>query len=348
MSNYLKKTTIIKEKPELRDYSLSNNNIDDEYAEILNGMSIDKITELINRYPDYRYAKLIEAIKKEFKVKNVILGSGSEDLIIRINFVLNNRGTIGIFLPNFYRIMETAGKYIKIYTPYKTDSKEIDLGNVFIDRRIKSIWISNPNPMIGKLHKKDQLVRLIKKYNEILFVVDESAIDFIKDNENYSLIGFAQKMENLIVIRSFSKLHGAAGLRVGFATGKAKSLKDINKLGLTFPVNGVAEYFVRMILKKKEIINDIRGRINNHKLILEKLLSQNKNIIINESVSNCIFFKHKKINIFKELLGVNILALRLDDQDGVREKGFVRLTIHSSKVSFSNLHNCLSKLLDKI
>ena len=114
MSNYLEKTTIIKEKPELQDYSLSNNNIDDEYTEILNGMSIGKITELINRYPDYKYTELIKAIKKEFKINNVVLGSGSEDLIIRTNLVLKNEGVIGIFLPNFYRMMETAGDYQKI------------------------------------------------------------------------------------------------------------------------------------------------------------------------------------------------------------------------------------------
>jgi len=348
MSNYLRKTNIIKKKPELQDYSLSNNNIDDEYAEILKGMSIDKITELINKYPDYKYHKLIESIKKEFKIKNVVLGCGSEDLIIRTNLLLRSKGEIGIFLPNFYRTLETAGNYKKIYSYYKTESNIIDLENISISKDIKSIWISNPNPMNGKMYNKEQLSELIKKYSEIIFIIDESTIDFIKDSNKYSLMGLAQKIDNIIIIRSFSKLYGTAGLRVGFATGKAKILKEIEKVGLTFPVNGIAEYFINSIIKKKKIINNIRKRINKHKILLEKLLSNNKDIIISKSVTNCIFFKHKKVNIFNELLNMNILALSLNDQDEIINKGFVRLTVHSSEILFSNLYNRITKLLKNI
>jgi histidinol-phosphate/aromatic aminotransferase/cobyric acid decarboxylase-like protein len=220
MSNYLRKTDIIKKKTVLRDYSLSNNNIDDEYTEILRGMSIDKITELINKYPDYKYRKLIESIKTEFKIKNVILGCGSEDLIIRTNLLLRSKGKIAILLPNFYRTFETAGNYKKIYSHYKTESNIIDLEEISIPRNIKSIWISNPNPMNGKMYNKEQLSRLINKYHEIIFIIDESTIDFIEDSNKYSLMSLAQKIDNIIIIRSFSKLYGTAGLRVGFATGK--------------------------------------------------------------------------------------------------------------------------------
>ncbi len=347
MQNYLEKTNISKFDQELKDYSLSNNNIDDEYVGILKGMSMAKITELINKYPDYRYVELTNSIKKEFNVNNVVLGCGSEDLIIRVNTALRERGKIVIFTPNFYRIAETAGDYKQVRIDYNVKSEFVDFGKTTFDKGVKGVWISNPNPMIGKIYKKSGLLRLINKYKKIIFVVDESTIDFNDKSNKQSVISAAQRLNNLIVIRSFSKLYGTAGLRVGFATGKTKLLKEVEKLGLTFPVNGVAEYFIKTVLKNKSTITNIRKRICKHKASLEKLLLSNKNIILSRSVTNCVFFKHKKINIFEELLKMNILALNMDDQYDRNNKGFVRITVHTSKNLFNNLCSCLSVLFKK-
>ena len=143
-------------------------------------------------------------------------------------------------------------------------------------------------------------------------------------------------------------MYGIAGLRVGFATGKAEILKDIKEIGPTFPITGVAEYFVKNLLKKKVVINKIRKKINNHKILLENLLSENKNIVVSDSVTNCLFFGHKNKNIFSELLKLNILALNLNNQEGIREKNFVRVTIHSSTSLFKDLFSKLSKIVKKV
>lgn len=103
-----------------------------------------------------------------------------------------------------------------------------------------------------------------------------------------------------------------------------------------------------MILKKKAVVTSIRKRVREHKISLEKLLLSNKNIIISKSVTNCVFLKHKKINIFDELLKMNIIALSMDDQYVASNKGFVRLTVHSSEVLFNNLYISISKLLKNI
>ncbi len=232
MDNYLKKIEKFK-KIDLKNYSLSNNNIGDEYKLLKNKINYTKLLELVSKYPDYRYLDLIKILKRTFKINNVVLGSGSEDLIIRINLVLKDKGDIAILLPNFYRIMETAEKYKKIYTHYNLDSEFLDIKPIFsqIDKSIRSLWISNPNPMIGKVYKKEQLLRLIKDYPNVLFIIDESAIDFIENSSKFSVIDAAQILNNLIVIRSFSKLYGLAGLRAGFATGKLKILNKVKDFG---------------------------------------------------------------------------------------------------------------------
>jgi len=343
MDNYLKKEKF--KRIDIRDYSLSNNNIGDEYKLLKNKMNYTKLLELVSRYPDYRYSDLIKILKRTFKINNVVLGNGSEDLIMRMNLALKDRGGVAILLPNFYRVMETAGKYQKIYTHYNLDSEFLDIKPIFpqIDKSIRALWISNPNPMIGKVYKKEQLLRLIKKYPNVLFIIDESAIDFIENSSKVSVIDTAQILNNLIVIRSFSKLYGLAGLRAGFATGKSKTLNRVKDFGLTFPINKVADYFIKIILEDKSIFSRIRKRITKNRLLIKNLLSQDKDIVFNKSVTNCLFFSDKKRDIFSELLKFEILSLKLNDCEGVKEKDFVRMTIHGSE----SLHRDLSLRLSR-
>ncbi len=349
--SYLKKAEMFKRGVDRRDYSLSNNNVDDEYDSLLPNINSSKLFDLAGKYPDYRYKELTSSLKKSFGINNIILGSGSEDLIIRINSCLQNSGGIGILLPNFYRITDTAGKYTKFYSDYKLDSKNLDIDSLSyqIDRnkKIKALWISNPNPMIGKIYRKDYLLRMIKNYPNILFIIDEALIDFTEQEQekDYSLIKDAQLLENLIVMRSFSKLYSLAGLRVGFATGKAKILEKVKENGLTFPVSSIAEYCIINVLKKKNVLLKIKKRIKKHKLFLERALLKNPDITISKSVTNCIFFGHKKINTFSELLKLGIISLGLNKHDGLCEKNFVRITVHSSEYLFNDLFQRILKFI---
>jgi histidinol-phosphate/aromatic aminotransferase/cobyric acid decarboxylase-like protein len=345
--NYLKR--LLKKKIDLKDYSLSNNNIADDFRVFLSKITYSKLSELMSIYPDYRYRDLLCLLEKTFKVDGIVLGSGSEDLIMRINACLDSGGPIGILVPNFYRIIETIRnkKIKKINISYDLNSEYLDVNQIIKQiKGIKSLWITNPNPMIGKIFKKNDLIKLIKDYPKILFIVDESAIDFVKDINKFSLLRFSQHTSNLIVIKSFSKLYGLAGLRVGFAVGNSKILREVKKIGLTFPVNKIAEYLLIILLKEKTIFTKIRDGVERNKLIIEKIISRNKNIIINKSITNCIFISCRKKNTFNELLRAGIISLKLDGQEGIKYKNFVRLTIHSSKYLQKDLVNRIRQFLE--
>lgn len=281
------------------------------------------------------------------------MGSGSEDLIIRINSILKNEKGVGIILPNFYRIIETAGKYKKFYTCYQRNSKFIENNILYpnLNKNIKFLWLSNPNPMIGKVINKKELVKLIRKHISTLFIIDESAIDFIKNQNKFSLIGYAQRLNNLIVIRSFSKFYGLAGLRVGFAVGKTTFLNKIKNIGLTFPVSKFADYFVQTVLKERNLFKKMRRDIENNKLKIKNLLSRNPDIVFNESITNCLFFGYKRTKkIYSELLKFGVISLNLDKHHGLKERRVVRITVPSSKDLYNDLFSRLSnfvKLINK-
>lgn len=349
MSNYLKKTNeLLNEKGmDTKDYSLSNNNISDE-PEILSLMIPEKIAELVGRYPDYNYAELTKVLQAKYKIENIIYGSGSEDLIIRINLALKQRGLIGISYPNFYRIMETAGPHEKIFMEYSRDSEFFDVGSIKEQlgdvKGIKSFWITNPNPMIGKIFSKEDMEKLVMDRPDVLFIFDESAIDFVQNGDSYSMLDLSQCVSNLIVIRSFSKLYGLAGLRVGFATGQSGLLDEVRKIGLTFPLSTVAEYFAVNVLANDRLFDKVRGKIEKNKSIVRELLKKDSDIIFSESVTNCLFFSSRKEDIFEKLLSFGIVTLKLDKTEGVNETNIIRMAIHSSDKRFDDLYLSLSKL----
>src|SRR4030042_1988111 len=162
----------------------------------------------------------------------------------------------------------------------------------------------------------------------------------------YSLLDECKNYKNIIVLTSLGKMYAATGLRIGFAAGNKELLKAMQNKGLTFPVSSLSEYLIRKILGDKSFINNIRKRIKKNKAEVEKLLSTVKNIEAKSSVTNCVFCRYKENNlIYRKLLRLGIVSLDLDSQEGIKEKGWVRITIHSSKIKQKNLMHKLTHLI---
>lgn len=344
MSNYLDYSQSFRGKNR-KDYSLSNNDLCDDVS-ILPKLTRTRLLELTNRYPDHRYRQLTSVLKQRLRLKNVVLGSGSEDLIIRINTIIGKSKELYITHPCFYKVADTVPKFHKIYQSYELDTCLSD-GEHFsrqIPKKAEFVWLANPNPMIGKYYTRDHLLDTFKRHPNTLFIIDESAIDFVQEISNISVIDAARKFRNLIVIRSFSKLYGLAGLRVGFATGNKTLLQKVNNIGLTFPLNGVADYFATYVLQNQRVFTVLRSQIHKHKIMAEGTITRDKNIVISQSSTNCLFCGHKRYNIVNKLLRQGIISLPLNGIPGVKEKNFARITIHSSKRAFNYLYQALLRL----
>ncbi len=212
------------------------------------------------------------------------------------------------------------------------------------EKKVEALWISNPNPMIGKVFRKKQLKRLVDNFPQVLFILDETCIDFLDDG--FSMMVEAQTRNNLIVIRSFSKLYGLAGLRAGFASGKVKILNKIKKNDLTFPLTGLTTYLIKIVLKNQDFFSQIKDKIKKHKLTLEEVLAKDPEIVLNRSITNCLFFAHRRKNAYKALLNFGVISLPLDEQAGIQEKGFIRITVPSSKNLYQKLHSALVKFVN--
>lgn len=334
--NYLKQ---IEDLPpgRMADYCTSSN-FDEEYLRIFPELTKKLFLNLISRYPNYANQKTAELIRKKFRLKNIVLGAGSEDIITRVNRILvNQRSSVGIVAPFFYRISETLERY--------------DLINWddFLKRKFvasKFIWLCNPNPMNGKLIKREALLKLFSQNSKTFFFIDETAIFFLKDWEKYSLIKTISPKDNCLVILSLSKFFGISGLRAGFATGNQELVIRLPKEGNTFPYTSITDYFVQRILRTDEIFFEkLRDKIFENKKEIESILWSIGKIEVIPSETNCVFCRYKnKPDLYRDLIKLGIFGLDLNKSDGISQRGLVRLTIHSSKKLHENLIKRLYKL----
>lgn len=194
------------------------------------------------------------------------------------------------------------------------------------------------------MFRKKQLKRLIDDFPQVLFILDETCIDFL-DN-GFSMMTEAQTRNNLVIIRSFSKLYGLAGLRAGFASGKVKILNRIKENDLTFPLTGLTTYLIKVVLKNQDFFSQIKDKIKKHKLTLEEVLVKNPEIILNRSITNCLFFAHREKDAYQALFNSGVISLLLAGQPGIQEKGFVRITVPSSENLYQKLYSALVKFVN--
>ena len=336
--NYLKATQKLLEKGYF-DYCTSSN-YDEGCTKYFPSLSSKHLFEMVAEYPSDNYQSLVNKIKDKFGIKRIVLGAGSEDLILKICQIIKDKHLkTGVVIPTFYRITDNIEDYTSI------PSSQLSRFNY---KKIDLVWLVNPNPLTGNYIQKQTVNKIVRSNPQTLFVVDETAVFFLKEWSKVSFLRDSNKQKNLLAITSFSKFHNLSGLRVGFATGNKNFLSEIQAWSLTFPISRltceIAENFIF-----NGFLEEIRNRIDKNKKLIKGILSKNPNIEVKDSDTNCIFCRLKNgRSLYKELLKVGIIGLNLDNQVGVKKEGWVRLTAHSSKMKHKKLIESLNILVTKL
>jgi len=188
----------------------------------------------LNRYPDPHHTKLRKAISSFYNipVENIFLGNGSDeaiDLLFRI-FCVPGRDRALTFSPTYgmYEVSAAVNDVGMIKVPLDP-AFDIDSGAVerhLKDSRLKLIFICSPNNPTSNSFSREKIISVIEKSSGIV-AVDEAYIDFSINKSLVSLIG---KYRNLVILRTFSKAWGAAGIRIGMVMGNPEIIDLLYKV----------------------------------------------------------------------------------------------------------------------
>ncbi|HTG57173.1 MAG TPA: histidinol-phosphate transaminase, partial [Niabella sp.] len=187
-----------------------------------------------NRYPWETTTLLREKISIPYQLtkENVIIGAGSSELLgLASVLAALKKGNIVAPDPTF-RLWIPAAK--KLGTPVKlvplTEQKAVDLQRLkeAIDADTRMVYICNPNNPTGTILPPNELETFIKEIApSVIVLIDEAYTEF---EDTKSVAHLVNEYPNLIVAKTFSKIYGMAGARVGFALAHANTIQQLNDL----------------------------------------------------------------------------------------------------------------------
>jgi histidinol-phosphate aminotransferase len=197
-----------------------------------------------NRYPDPYQAdvKVKLAQIKGVKPNQIFLGNGSDeaiDLLIRATCE-PQQDNILIMPPTYgmYKVCADIANVAVVQVPLTTDF-QINTADVLaaITPQTKLIWVCSPNNPSGNLLDRGAILKIVQNFDGLV-VVDEAYIDFAKADSFTSLI---DEYPNVVVLQTFSKAWGLAGLRLGMAFANEELIKVLNKIKYPYNLNLVTQ-----------------------------------------------------------------------------------------------------------
>ncbi len=208
-----------------------------------------------NRYPDPLQLKVKEKISalKGLAIENIFLGNGSDeaiDILFRA-FCVPGKDNV-IVCPPTYGMYEVSANInnVKVFkTPLIAETFQLDTASVlnFINANTKLVFICCPNNPTGNGVKWNDIKIILESFSGIV-VVDEAYIDFASYG---SLIPELSKYRNLVILQTFSKGWGLAGLRVGMAFASKAIIQVFNKIKPPYNINELSQQLVLQALNNK-------------------------------------------------------------------------------------------------
>lgn len=227
-----------------------------------------------NRYPDGGSYYLREALAARHNVprEKIIVGNGSADVIHLAAAVLLGPGESAVTsegsFPLYYIAIEKMGANL-IAVPQKNYGFDLDAIARAVQDDTKIIYIANPNNPTGSIFDADAFDAFLEKIpEEILVVLDEAYYHYV-EMKNYSRsVDLVRAGKNVLVLRTFSKVYGLAGLRVGYGIGPVELIEAMDKIRLPFPASGVAQAAALAALDDKE---HVRRSLENNREGLKQI-----------------------------------------------------------------------------
>lgn len=220
-----------------------------------------------NLYPDPSHYELLQTLSKEwgFPTKQLAIGNGSDELIDLLTRIYCEPGD-GVLTSaaafNAYEVSAPANRAVIHKIPmlagYKFDLPAI--ADYFLshpEKKIRLIFVSNPNNPTGTYVPRTEVEAFLEKLgnrDDVMIIFDEAYNEFVRAADYASAQNYIPRYKNLIVLRTFSKIYGLAGFRLGAMIAPPEVVEVYNRVRKPFNVNDLAQVAANAALQDKEFI----------------------------------------------------------------------------------------------
>ena len=213
--------------------------------------AIAAATETINRYPDNGNVELREHLArhlshgKDVTPEQIAVGCGSVSLcqqLIQITCTVGDEVVFGWRSFEVYPLQVRVAGATPVRVPLRDHTFDLDAMLAAITDRTRLIFVCNPNNPTSTVVDPDELARFVAAVPpEILVVIDEAYVEYIRDDLQPDSLGLASTHPNVVVLRTFSKAYGLAGLRVGYAVGDPEVITALGKVYVPFTSSTISQ-----------------------------------------------------------------------------------------------------------
>lgn len=224
--------------------------------------------EDLARYPEGSGYYLKNALceffsKKGYKLthEEIILGNGSNELIdIAVRTYMASQDEAVMATPSFlvYPISVTAHGGIPREVQLKDWRHDLQEMLRQVNEKTRIIFIANPNNPTGTINYREEFDNFMKALPEgILVVVDEAYYEYVTDPDYPRTLDYFKEGRDILILRTFSKAYGLAGLRIGYGIAKKEIITEMNKIRQPFNTNSIAQIAATAALKDEEHLKKV-------------------------------------------------------------------------------------------
>jgi len=224
--------------------------------------SLKRAENEIHRYPDVGSVILREKLSEKFGIpfESVVVGSGSESIMANLlrcflcegDEIITSEATfIG------FQVLARGRSNFTHFVPMPQTTYKFDLNGIIdrINTKTKIIYLCNPNNPTGTIFTKKEFDVFYKQVpSNIIIILDEAYFEYANNKDEYPN-SLHYRYENVVTFRTFSKIYGIAGLRVGYGMGHPEIVATLMKAKLPFEPNSLAQAAALGALDDDEFIN---------------------------------------------------------------------------------------------
>ncbi len=319
-----------------KDYNLkkvyklaSNENLYDPDPGVI--QEIYKNLKDIKYYPDSQCSEIRQKISEKYNINinSIIIGNGTDQIIEMVcdSFIEPGRNIV-ISDPTFLIYEKSAlkcnGKVIKVpLGKFRQDAEKLIAS---VNDKTKVLFLTNPHNPTGTNINYEEFDYIIKNLkNDILLVVDEAYSEYMAEEDKVDTVSYLSRYNNIVILRTFSKIYGLAGLRIGYGIADSKVISALNRIRLPFNVNFIAQKAAVKALENESYVNDIKNKIKEEKNKYYRVLAEDSIEFIKSHANFILIRTGRGSDVIVEELLKKGFIVRPGKNIGL--PGYIRVTI---------------------
>jgi histidinol-phosphate aminotransferase len=299
----------------------------------------------IKFYPDSACRQVKQKLGEKYGVSTdcIIMGNGTDQIIEMIcdGFIGPGENAV-IADPTFLiyekSVLKSGGSVIKV--PLKEFRQDVKMMVKSIDNGTRILFLTNPHNPTGSNISREEFEYIIKNTNGgILVVVDEAYSEYALESEKADTLRYLNKYKNLIVLRTFSKIYGLAGLRIGYGISDSSIISVLNKIRLPFNINSLAQRAAVAALENESYIKKVVKKVYKEKNRFYKVLLKNKIGFIKSYANFILINVGKNCDMIVEELLKKGFIVRPGKNLGLPD--YIRVTVGKTETNIKFLNSLI-------